>query len=105
MNRNVAPSRKVVSIPAFNPKWLPFLIECCAQCIVNDEETRIAVLTPATSTGRWSPAAGHGAPVATRMKKYAVKKDPKTITSEMMKSSIPSSGASTRELRFASGGP
>jgi hypothetical protein len=39
------------------------------------------------------------------MKKYAVKKAPKTITSEMMKSNIPSSRESTRELRFAGGGP
>src|SRR2546425_4135790 len=39
------------------------------------------------------------------MKKYAVKKAPKIITSEMMKSSIPSSGASTRDERCASGGP
>jgi hypothetical protein len=34
-----------------------------------------------------------------------VKKAPNTITSEMMKSSIPSSGASTREDRLAGGGP
>jgi hypothetical protein len=34
-----------------------------------------------------------------------VKKAPKIITSEMMKSIIPSSGASTRELLFAGGGP
>ena len=40
-----------------------------------------------------------------RMKKYAVKKAPKTMISEMMKSSIPSSCGSTRELRCASGGP
>ena len=34
-----------------------------------------------------------------------MKKAPKTITSEMMNSSIPSSWGSTRELRFAGGGP
>jgi hypothetical protein len=39
------------------------------------------------------------------MKKYAVKKAPKIITSEMMKSSIPRTGASTREERWAGGGP
>jgi hypothetical protein len=39
------------------------------------------------------------------MKKYAVKNAPKTITSEMMKSSIPRSWGSTRELRLAGGGP
>ena len=59
------------------------------------------MLTPATATGRVVPGAGHGSPYATRMKKYAVKKAPKTITSEMMKSSIPSSWGSTRELRLA----
>src|SRR5437763_7456085 len=40
-----------------------------------------------------------------RMKKYAVKNAPKIITSEMMKSSIPSVGAGTREERCAGGGP
>ena len=69
MNRNVQPSRKVVSMPAFRPKRLPFLIAVCAQCIVNEEDTRIAVLTPATSTGRLVPGAGQGSPWATRMKK------------------------------------
>ncbi len=49
--------------------------------------------------------AGHGSPWATRMKKYAVKKAPKTITSEMMKSSMPSSWGSARELLLAGGGP
>ena len=34
-----------------------------------------------------------------------MKKAPKTITSEMMKSSIPRTGAGTRELMFAGGGP
>ena len=34
-----------------------------------------------------------------------MKKAPKTITSEMMKSSIPSRDGSTREERFAGGGP
>src|SRR5947209_16655199 len=104
MNRNVHPSRNVVSIPAFSPKRLPLAIEVSAQWIVNEDDTRIAVLTPATSTGRWVPGAGHGSPCATRMKKYAVKKAPKTMISEMMKSSIPSRLVSTRELRFAAGG-
>ena len=39
------------------------------------------------------------------MKKYAVKNAPKIITSEMMKSSIPSVAGSTREERWAGGGP
>src|ERR1700722_19214389 len=105
MNRKVQPSRNVVSMPAFRPKRLPRLIDCSAQWIVNDEDTRIAVLTPATSTGSVVPGAGHGSPCAMRMKKYAVKKAPKTITSEMMKRSIPSSCGSARELTLAGGGP
>src|ERR1700722_15435559 len=104
MNRNEQPSRNVVSMPAFSPKRLPRLIDCSAQWIVNDEETRIAVLTPATCTGRCRPGAGHGSPSATRRKKYAVKKAPNTMISEMMKSSIPSSDGSTRELALAGGG-
>ena len=39
------------------------------------------------------------------MKKYAVKKAPKIMISEMMKSSIPSVGGSTREEWLASIGP
>jgi hypothetical protein len=38
------------------------------------------------------------------MKKYAVKNDPKSMISEAMKRSMPSTGASTRELLCASGG-
>ena len=60
---------------------------------------------PATASGSSVPWAGHGLWVTIRMKKYAVKKAPKIITSEMMKSSIPSVGASTREERCAGGGP
>ncbi len=63
------------------------------------------MLKPATAIGSFVPVAGHGSPWAMRMKKYAVKNAPKTITSEMMKSSIPSSWGSTRELRLAGGGP
>ena len=59
MNRNVAPSRNVVSIPAFSPNRLPFLIDVWAQCIVNDEDTRIAVLKPATRTGSLLPLNGN----------------------------------------------
>src|SRR5271165_884723 len=104
MNRNVQPSRNVVSMPALRPKRLPLAIELCAQWIVNEDDTRIAVLTPATWTGSVVPGAGHGSPDATLMKKYAVKKAPKTITSEMMKRSIPSRCVSTRELWLAGGG-
>ena len=49
--RNVRPSRNVVSIPAFIPKRLPLRTETSAQCSVTDEESRIAVLTPATASG------------------------------------------------------
>ena len=59
----------MVSIPAFSPKRLPFLIDVWAQWIVNEEDTRIAVLTPATSTGSVVPCAGQGSPLAMRMKK------------------------------------
>ncbi len=56
-------------MPAFKPKRLPRLIDVCAQCSVNEEDTRIAVLTPATSSGSCVPGAGHGSPWAMRMKK------------------------------------
>src|SRR2546429_7779112 len=102
-NRNVDPSRNVDRMPAFRPKWLPFLIDVCAQCMVKDDDHRIAVLTPATATGSVVPGAGQGSPWEKRMKKLAVKKAPKTITSEMMKSSIPSSCGSTRRLRCSFG--
>src|SRR5437660_588444 len=57
-NRNVDPSRNVDRMPAFRPKWLPFLIDVCAQCMVKDDDHRIAVLTPATATGSVVPGAG-----------------------------------------------
>ena len=51
-------------------------------------------------------ALGHGPVLATtRMKKYAAKNDPKSITSETMKSRMPSVWRSIRELWLASGGP
>jgi hypothetical protein len=43
--------------------------------------------------------------LTTRTKKYAVKKAPKSIASEAMKRNIPSVAGSSRELRFAAGGP
>ena len=42
--------------------------------------------------------------MTTRTKKYAVKNDPKSMISEPMKSSIPSTRESTREETFATGG-
>jgi hypothetical protein len=43
--------------------------------------------------------------LTTRTKKYAVKKAPNNIASEAMNRNIPSVAASSRELRFAMGGP
>jgi hypothetical protein len=43
--------------------------------------------------------------LTTRMKKYAAKNDPKSMISEPMNMSIPSTRASTRELWLAAGGP
>ena len=63
MNRNVQPSRNVVRMPACRPRRLPLLWACSAQCSVNEDETRIAVLTPAISFGSSVPSAGHSAPV------------------------------------------
>ena len=42
------------------PKRLPCLADSSAQCIVSDEESRIAVLTPAIAFGSSVPCAGHG---------------------------------------------
>ena len=55
------------------------------------EETRIAVLTPATATGSSKPSGGQLPSLATtRRKKYEAKKAPNSITSETMNSSTPS---------------
>ncbi len=78
------------------------------------------MLTPATKTGNSYWPAVHSPPtggslqggqncqasgvmvdesgLTTRMKKYAAKNEPKSMISEPMKSSIPSTRASTREL-------
>jgi hypothetical protein len=46
------------------------LIDVCAQCIVSDELSRIAVFTPATATGSSKSSNGnHSSPFTTRMKK------------------------------------
>ena len=57
-NRNVAPSRNVVRMPACSPKRLPLLADSSAQCTVIDEESRIAVLMPAISFGSSVPSRG-----------------------------------------------
>ena len=70
------------------------------------EEIRIAVLTPATAFGSSKPSGGQGPSLATtRRKKYEAKNAPNSITSETMKSRIPSVWRSIRELWCASGGP
>src|SRR5947209_8104936 len=105
MNRKASPRQKVATIPALRPKRFPFRTDTSAQCKVRDEDSRIAVFTPATASGTDVPGAGHGSGFTTRMKKYAVKNAPKIMISDMMKRSIPSVGASTREERCAGGGP
>ncbi len=69
------------------------------------EVTRIAVFTPATKTGTSMGGCGHGIPLTTRPKNYAVKKAPNSLISAAMKSSIPSTEELMRELWFAIGGP
>jgi hypothetical protein len=67
--------------------------------------TRIRVFTPATKRGSSKPSGGHGYPLTTRTKKYAVKNEPKSMTSDAMNSSIPRVVELTRELWCATGGP
>ena len=98
------PIRKVRTRPACSPARLPRLIDCVAQWIVKLDVTRMHVLTSATKTGRWNGGVGQGVPLTTRTKKYAVKNEPKSMISDAMKRSIPSTRASTRELTFATGG-
>jgi hypothetical protein len=46
------------------------LIDVWAQCIVNDDDTRMQVLTPATATGSSLPSIGNqSSPDTIRMKK------------------------------------
>ena len=47
-DRNVSPMRNVSRRPARRPKTLPRFTECSAQCIVNDDVTRMHVFTKAT---------------------------------------------------------
>jgi hypothetical protein len=70
------------------------------------EETRIAVFMPAIATGSSNGFGGQATGLTTtRRKKYDAKKAPNSITSETMKSRMPSVCLSIRELWFASGGP
>jgi hypothetical protein len=77
------------------------LIDWSAQCIVRLDVSRIEVFTAATNTGRWTPSGGHdpgASGFTTRAKKYAVKNDPNSITSDAMKRNMPSTAGVTREL-------
>ena len=87
------------------PRRLPLRIDSSAQWIVKLEETRIAVFIPATATGSSKRSGGQGPSLATtRRKKYEAKNAPNSITSETMKSRMPSVWRSIRELWLASGG-
>ena len=57
--RNVSPIASVRKRPTISPNRWSRLIETSAQCIVNDDEIRIAVLIPVASTGSSMPAGGH----------------------------------------------
>jgi hypothetical protein len=59
----------VVRIPAWSPNRFPALADSSVQCIVSDEDSRIAVLTPAIATGSSVSEAGQSAPPTTRTKK------------------------------------
>ena len=70
VSRKVSPSSTVKQSPACSPQRLPRLIDVSAQWKVKLDVTRIAVLTPATYTGRWYGSGGHsGALLTTRTKK------------------------------------
>src|SRR4051794_4779288 len=96
--RNERPMRNVSVRPARIPQTLPFLIDVVAQCSVALEVMRIDVLIAATKTGRWYGGVGHGVPLTTRTKKYAVKNAPKSMISDAMKRYIPSVSGLIREL-------
>src|ERR1700756_1623300 len=95
--RNVSPIRNVSSSPARRPHTFPRLIDCSAQCTVKLDVTRMHVFTNATNTGSWKGGVGHGTPFTTRTKKYAVKNEPNSITSEAMKRNIPRTPGVIRE--------
>jgi hypothetical protein len=69
MKRKVAPSSQVAARPMTSPRRLPRRIDSSAQCTVKLEEMRIAVLTPATATGRSKPSGGQGPSFATTRRK------------------------------------
>ena len=51
----------------------------------------------ATKTGRWYGGVGHGIPLTTRTKKYAVKNEPKSMISDAMKRNMPSIAGRMRD--------
>jgi hypothetical protein len=69
MKRKVVPSSSVVTNPSCIPRRLPLRIDSSAQCMVKLDETRIAVLTPATATGSSNPSGGHGPSLETTRRK------------------------------------
>ena len=69
MKRKVAPSSQVMTRPICRPRRLPARIDSSAQWIVKLEETRIAVLMPATATGSSKGSGGHGPSLATTRRK------------------------------------
>ena len=56
-------------MPARRARRFSLRAPSSAQCIVNDEEIRTAVFTPAMTFGSSSPCAGQSASPTTRMKK------------------------------------
>src|ERR1700693_106751 len=81
VTRNDRPIRNVSRRPARSPHTFPRFTDWSAQCIVNDDVTRMHVFTNATKIGRWNGGVGHAVPATTRTKKYAVKKEPKSMIS------------------------
>src|SRR5262245_53615272 len=96
--RNERPMRNVRARPARIPQTFPFLIATVAQCIVALEVLRNAVLIAAPNTRSSYGSVGHGVPLTTRTKKYAVKNEPKSMISDAMKRYIPSVSGFIREL-------
>src|SRR3954453_12505945 len=102
--RKLRPIRKVRNRPARSPQTLPRFTDVSAQCIVKDDVTRMHVLTNATYTGSEYGGVGHGTSFTTRMKKYAVKNEPKSMISDPMKRNMPRMLGEMRELKYGSGG-
>ena len=57
--RNVSPMISVNISPSVRPRRLPRFIDTSAQCIVNEDEIRIAVLIAVESTGISNGSGGY----------------------------------------------